>query len=342
MQKIKSNHPLLEYNTFGIPVLAKYFAEVSSLDELLTVLKSEEAKENPIFLLGGGSNILLTQPVDSLVIYNNIKGIEVVAEDDEFVYVKSGGGEVWHELVLYCVENGWGGLENLSLIPGKVGTSPIQNIGAYGVELKDVFMNLRALNLETLEVEGFEKEACDFGYRSSVFKKEKKGKYFILDVAFKLRKNPELNVSYGAIREELINSAGDNEQHWDIADVSSAVMKIRQSKLPDPAVIGNGGSFFKNPVVSNEQFCKLTQAFADIPSYKVDDFQVKVPAGWLIEKAGWKGYKEGNIGVHEKQALVLVNFGGNNGKAIKNLAEKIQKSVFEKFEIEISPEVNIY
>jgi UDP-N-acetylmuramate dehydrogenase len=293
----------------------------------------------PLHILGGGSNLLLTQNLLGLTIKNEIDGIEIMLENEHEVLVKVGGGVVWHQFVLWAVANGLGGIENLSLIPGTVGASPIQNIGAYGVELKDVFHSLDAYDLGTGEPCTFHQEECQFGYRDSVFKRELKGKFFIVNVNFRLQKHPKTNTAYGDIQRIL--------QEWEIAkptisDVSNAVIHIRQSKLPDPAVIGNAGSFFKNPELEPADFQRFKEKFPEAPNYPQADGRVKLPAGWLIEQAGWKGERIGDAGCHAKQALVLVNYGEAKGEEILALAEKIQASVLEKFGIALTPEVNIW
>ena len=332
------NISLKPYNTFGIDVHAKHFAEVSSLDELIAYLLYDKWKNIPLLFLGGGSNILFTRDFDGLVIKNNIKGIATIAEDEENVYLKAYSGEQWHELVLHAIDHDLGGIENLSLIPGTVGAAPMQNIGAYGVELKDVFYSLEALNLETLKVEIFEPEQCRFGYRDSYFKHEGKGKYFILSVTLKLAKHPVFNTSYGAINATL-DELG--EQILTVSAISRAVCYIRQSKLPDPAEIGNAGSFFKNPEIFTDEYASLKIEFPNIPGYTLENGKVKVPAAWLIEQCGWKGKRIGNTGSHKDQALVLVNYGEAHGNEIYNLALEIQKSVKDKFGIVIIPEVNV-
>jgi UDP-N-acetylmuramate dehydrogenase len=335
--QIKQNISLKPYNTFGIDVKAKYFISVSSIQDLKDVL-SQDAYQNKI-VLGGGSNILLTKDFDGLVILLNLKGIKVIAENDDFIYIKANAGENWHEFVLWCIQNGYGGIENLSLIPGNVGTSPIQNIGAYGVELKDVFESCEALCLESLSTQTFTKETCDFGYRNSIFKQHAKGKYIITNVTFKLsKKNHSLKINYGTIKSELENKGIKNPS---IKDISDAVIFIRESKLPNPKEIGNSGSFFKNPVISKTDYLKLVENFKDIPSYPVSEGLVKVPAGWLIEKAGFKGKRFGAYGVHKNQALVLVNYGGAKGLDILNLSKLIQKTIHRLFGITIEAEVNI-
>jgi UDP-N-acetylmuramate dehydrogenase len=330
---IQKNISLKNYNTFGIDVIANRFIEINSISELKKIVASEKN----IFLLGGGSNMLLTKPIDKLVIHLNLKGILVKDMEKEFVFVTAEAGENWHEFVLWCITQNYGGLENLSLIPGNVGTSPIQNIGAYGVEIKDTFHQLEALEIATGEIKTFTKEACNFGYRNSVFKNELKGKYIITNVTFKLTKtNHKTNTSYGAIKTYLQNIPKPT-----IKDISNAVIAIRQSKLPDPKEIGNSGSFFKNPVVDKELFLKLEKNHPNIPHYIVSKNEIKIPAGWLIEQAGFKGKRFGDAGVHEKQALVLVNYGNASGEEIFNLAKKIQQTVKNLFHINLDMEVNI-
>ncbi len=328
---------LKPYNTFGIEAKAKHFASPQSIEELKEVMSLKEYPEK--FILGGGSNMLLTKDINALVVHIDLRGIETLEETDNFIHIKAAAGENWHEFVLSCLKQNYGGLENLSLIPGNVGAAPIQNIGAYGVELKDVFVSCETLNVETLEMKTFDHEACHFGYRESIFKQELKGQYIITSVTFKLtKKDHVLNTMYGAIDSEL--------QHMQISqptiqDISNAVIAIRQSKLPDPKEIGNSGSFFKNPVISNEQLASLKLNFPDIPSYFVSGTEVKVPAGWLIEKAGFKGKTLGDYGVHRQQALVLVNYGNAKGIDILNLALLIQKTIYRIFNIHIHTEVNI-
>ncbi|WP_298536207.1 UDP-N-acetylmuramate dehydrogenase [uncultured Algibacter sp.] len=334
---IHQNISLKPYNTFGIDVKAKHFVSVESLNDLKSVLSLTEHPKK--LILGGGSNILLTKDFDGLVIINKIKGIEVISEDENFVFVKSNAGENWHDFVLWCIHNNFGGIENLSLIPGNVGTAPIQNIGAYGVELKDVFESCEAISIDSKKLHKFTKSDCQFGYRNSIFKQHAKGKFIITNVTFKLTKsNHKLNINYGTIASELENR-GINEPS--IADISDAVIRIRNSKLPDPKEIGNSGSFFKNPVIPKKQFNALSKNFKDIPSYPVSEENVKVPAGWLIEKSGFKGKTFGNYGVHKKQALVLVNYGGACGSDIVNLSKLIQKTIKRLFGITIEAEVNI-
>jgi UDP-N-acetylmuramate dehydrogenase len=291
-----------------------------------------------MLVLGGGSNLLLTKNFEGLVLKNELHGISILKTENEFTYVKSAAGEVWHNFVLFCIENNLGGVENLSLIPGSVGAAPMQNIGAYGIEIKDVFQELEAYEIATGKIKTFNLTECKFGYRESVFKQDLKNQYIITSVTFRLTKNPKLNTSYGAINDELQKQGISNPT---IKDVSNAVIAIRKSKLPDPKEIGNSGSFFKNPVVLKSHLEKLKETYLDIPSYPVDDMHVKLAAGWLIEKAGWKGKTIGNYGVHKNQALVLVNYGGANGSDIFKLSEDILLSIKTQFGVELEREVNI-
>ena len=336
MTTIRNNVSLKTFNTFGINVEARSFTEVSSIEELIENQQNSDS-EKQVLILGGGSNILFTRDYEGLVIKNNLKGITVLKETETEVWLKVASGEIWHDLVLYCVSRNFGGIENLSLIPGTVGAAPIQNIGAYGAELKDVFDSLEALNLNDLKIEEFNSEQCRFGYRDSVFKHGAKGQYFITSVTIRLQKFPELNTSYGAIRT-ILDQRGITKPT--IADVSAAVCDIRNSKLPNPAVIGNAGSFFKNPEIDKDQYLGLKNKYPEIPGYPTDK-GIKIPAGWLIESCGWKGKRIGETGSHKDQALVLVNYGNATGKEIKNLAIEIQKSIMEKFGISIQTEVNI-
>jgi len=333
--QIEQNKSLKKLNTFGIDAKAEYFANIQSVPDLQKII-SENKK--PIFILGGGSNLLMTQDVKGLVIHNSILGKKIEREFQHCVYVSAGGGENWHEFVLWAIRKKLGGIENLSLIPGRVGASPIQNIGAYGVELKDVFHKLEAVNLKTGEVHIFRKKDCAFGYRESIFKQKLKGKFCIAKVYFKLSKNPRLNLKYGAIQQTLLEQ---KIKQPTIKDVSNAVIKIRSSKLPDPAKLGNSGSFFKNPEISKTHFNKLIKAFPNIVFYPLENGKIKVPAGWLIEQCGWKGKRVGNTGSHAKQALVLVNYGNATGKEVKKLAGRIIASVEKKFGIKLTAEVNV-
>ena len=335
--EILQNHPLKKFNTFGITVSSRYFVSISSVTQLKEVLASDIAKTNPLLIMGGGSNILFTRQYPGLIIFNQIKGIDIINEGNEDTLISAGGGEIWHDLVEFSLNLNLGGLENLSLIPGSVGAAPIQNIGAYGVELKEVMESLTAIELATGEEKTFSNAECDFGYRNSVFKKELKDKYLITNVSLRLSKNPILNTSYGAINSLLLEK-GIN--HPTVKDVSNAVIEIRQSKLPDPALLGNAGSFFKNPVVDKIDYEGLKLLFSDIPGY-INSEHVKIPAAWLIEQCGWKGQRFGNVGVHNKQPLVLVNYGEGKGEEIKLLAEKIKVSVADKFGIELEAEIRI-
>ena len=333
--KIQQNISLKEYNTFGIAANAKRFISVSSVYELQQLLKTEKE----VFLLSGGSNMLLTKDIDMLVVHLNITGVSIDTEDDKHVYLTVNAGEDWHEFVLWCIANDYGGIENLSLIPGNVGTCPIQNIGAYGVEVKDTITKVEGLEVATGKLVSFSNGDCKFGYRNSIFKNTHKGKIVLTSVGFKLtKKDHQLNTSYGAIETEL---ASRKVIKPTLKDVSDAVIAIRKSKLPDPKEIGNSGSFFKNPVISKKQFLEIQKVHANMPNYIVSENEIKIPAGWLVEQSGFKGKRFGDAGVHEKQALVLVNFGNASGQDILELAKKIQITVFSKFQISLEIEVNI-
>ena len=335
---IQQNISLLPFNTFGIDVKAAFFAAIKSTEDLLETLSIEDLQSLPMLVLGGGSNILFTTDFPGLVIRMETKGVEVFKQTPDKVYVKAMAGEDWEEFVEYCVARNWGGLENLTLIPGNVGTSPMQNIGAYGVEIKDVFHELQALEIATGKIVTFNREDCRFGYRNSFFKNEGKGKYIILSVVFCLNSDKHtLLLDYGTVKDEL-QSRGITAPR--IQDVRDVIRHIRQSKLPDPKELGNAGSFFKNPVLDAGQFAELQRQHPDIPSFSDASGKVKTAAAWLIDRAGWKGYREGNVGVHERQALVLVNYGGATGKQVLSLAEKIRESVKEKFGVALEMEVN--
>jgi UDP-N-acetylmuramate dehydrogenase len=338
MLTIQSNVSLKSYNTFGIDVTARYLVEIGSEGSLQTMLQLSDLQYLNKLVLGAGSNILLTQPFDGVVVKVDLKGIQKIAETDQNVWLKVAAGEVWHDLVIHCLSNDYAGLENLSLIPGTVGAAPIQNIGAYGVELKDSFVSLEAVELATGQKHNFTHSDCQFGYRDSVFKHEAKGRFVIMSVVFKLDKTPTFRLNYGDLQKTIDQM---HRKSLTIKDVSDAVIKIRKSKLPDPAEIGNVGSFFKNPEITVLQFETLKKQFEAIPSFPIGPETVKIPAGWLIEQCGWKGKQVGNVGVHAKQALVLVNYGNGSGLEIKRLSERIQDSVFEKFSISLSAEVNI-
>ncbi len=337
MTDIKQNISLKPFTTFGIDAMASQFTEIHSLDDLFSITEIKSSSRPHILILGGGSNILFVNDFDGIVIKNNLKGIEIVKETDTEVWIKAASGEIWHQLVLYCVSKNYGGIENLSLIPGTVGAAPMQNIGAYGVELKDVFYSLEAVNLNTLETTGFNYEQCRFGYRESVFKHELKDQYFITSVTIRLQKFPVINSSYGQIRSVLEKEGITNAT---ITDISKVVCLIRSSKLPDPAVIGNAGSFFKNPEITEAQFEQLKIEYPHIPGYKTEA-GMKVPAAWLIESCGWKGKRIGETGTHVEHALVLVNYGHAKGAEVKALALEIIQSVNDKFGINLHTEVNI-
>lgn len=336
---MQENFSLKPYNTFGVDARARYFTEVNTIDELKEALIFAKNQSLQLLFLGGGSNILLTKDFEGLAIRLNLKGISEESINENEVWVTAKAGENWHEFVMYCLEKNYGGLENLSLIPGNVGTSPMQNIGAYGTEIKDIFVSCQVLDLENSELTTFNLEQCRFGYRDSVFKQEGKGRYVILEVTFKLtQKNHHIKTEYGAIKSELENLGIKNPT---IQDVSRAVINIRQSKLPDPKEIGNAGSFFKNPTIPLAQFEALKQKFENIQGYPNGDM-VKVPAGWLIEQCGWKGKQIGNVASHKLQSLVIINATGNaTGKEIFDFSTEIINSVKEKFGIELEREVNI-
>jgi UDP-N-acetylmuramate dehydrogenase len=334
--EIRKNISLKPYNTFAIDATAKYFAEFSKIDQLPELLSYQP--QLPIFVLGGGSNILFTKDPDTFVLKNEIKGIEELHEDEEYIYIKAGAGENWHQFVLYCIDKGWAGIENLSLIPGHVGASPMQNIGAYGVELQQVFWSLEAFHLKEMRMQTFSNADCEFGYRESVFKNKFRNQFVILTVTFRLRKEPVYHTSYGALTQEL-EKMGVKE--LSIKAISQAVINIRTSKLPDPKKIGNAGSFFKNPAVHNEQFQKMKIKFPGIVGYNSSNELVKLAAGWLIEQCGWKGFRRGDAGCHEKQALVLVNYGNATGQEILDLSNDIIESVSQKFDITLEREVNL-
>jgi len=347
--QIQENFSLKPYNTFGIDAKAKYFSVFSNVEQLTELITRYSRVKT--LILGGGSNILFTQDFDGLVLKNEIKGIENIKEpalpagrDKEYVYVKVGAGENWHQFILFCIKNNWAGVENLSLIPGNVGASPMQNIGAYGVEIKELFHELRAFHLQEKSNYTFGLKDCQFGYRDSVFKNKYKDQFVILDVTYRLNKIPKYNTSYGAVEHELERMA---VQDLSIAAISQAVINITTSKLPDPAVIGNAGSFFKNPSINKEKFQNLKAKFQNINGYENLDGSIKLAAAWLIEHCGphgsetWKGFRRGDAGCHEKQPLVLVNYGNAAGKEVYELSEEIKQSVTEKFGIELEREVNI-
>ena len=333
---MKKKISLKSLNSFGLDVYAEDFYSIENLNDLFKILKTNPPN---LFILGGGTNILFTKDVDGIVLHINLKGVEILNENDKFSEVKVSAGENWHDFVLWSIEKNLGGLENLSLIPGNVGTAPIQNIGAYGVELKDSFISCEAVNLLTLEIETLTKIECKFGYRDSIFKSEKKGEYIIINVTFKLtNKNHKIRTSYGDLKKQLEKN---NIKYPTIKDISEAVTMIRKSKLPDPKILGNSGSFFKNPIIDKKTFSKILKQFPNIPRYEVSNDEIKIPAGWLIEKAGFKGKKLKTCGVHENQALVLVNYGDATGNEILKLSELIQKSINTIFGVKLEREVNV-
>lgn len=336
--QILQNISLKPFNTFGMDVHADYYTEITNPAQLAAIA-ADASLPAKRFILGGGSNVLLTQSLHGIVLHNKIKGIEKVKEDDDYVWVTAGAGEVWHDFVMYAIANNWAGVENLALIPGTVGAAPIQNIGAYGVEVKNVIDYVTAWHWEMKREVPYYNSECAFGYRDSIFKHQLKDKIFITSVTFRLNKTPEFNTSYGAIEQELKKM---DIEEVSIAAIADAVIAIRSSKLPNPREIGNAGSFFKNPAISLEQYDSLKASFHDIPSYPVSDTMVKVPAGWLIEQCGWKGFRAGDTGVHEKQALVLVNYGSATGGAVWDLSDNIVKTVHDKFHIELEREVQVW
>lgn len=335
--EIKLNFSLKKYNTFGIEAKAKQFIAVHTIDELKNILVKYKSEKK--FILGGGSNMLLTQNIDALVIHIDLKGKKIIKENEDVVWVESMAGENWHEFVLWAINQDFGGLENMSLIPGNVGTTPVQNIGAYGTEIKDTFVSCESINIATQEMKTFNKEECHFGYRESVFKQELKDQYIITSVVFQLTKrNHKINTSYGDITKELENKKVISPT---IKDVSNAVIAIRQSKLPDPKELGNSGSFFKNPIISKKSFANIHKKFPEMKFYEISETEVKVPAGWLIEQAGFKGKRFGDAGIHKNQALVLVNYGHATGQEILNVSKNIQETIYNIFGIHIEAEVNI-
>jgi len=337
MSNILNNYSLKNHNTFGVNAKAKYFASFSSEDELAELLKNDICKTEPLLILGGGSNILLTKDFDGLVLANNIKGIEIITEDEESTNITVGAGEIWHNFVLWSIQKNLSGIENLALIPGLVGASPMQNIGAYGIEVKEVITKVNYIEIESGNKKSFTNSECNFSYRNSIFKDELKGKAVITEVVYKLSKTPLNNTKYGAITDELkrLNKEPSPES------IAQAVINIRSRKLPDPKVLGNSGSFFKNPITETIQFEKLQKDFPEMVGYKISETQTKIAAGWLIDNAGLKGYRKADAGVHKNQALVLVNYGNASGSEIINLAKEIQEVVKEKYGIQIEPEVTI-
>lgn len=336
--RILKNISLKPFNTFGIDVTAAFFTEITSLELLQEALHYANEKNMRTLILGGGSNVLFTQDFDGLVIKNSIPAIKILEETEQHVYVNAGGGVLWHEFVLFCLRNDYAGVENLALIPGCVGASPMQNIGAYGVEIKEVFHDLNALNRFDFSQQKFNNSECKFGYRESIFKNQYKDEFVITDVTYRLNKKPQFKIEYGAIRQQLET---DGVKDLSIQAIANAVITIRSSKLPDPKVMGNAGSFFKNPSIPLTEFEHLKEKFPQIAGYPNSDGSVKIAAGWLIEQCGFKGLRRGNAGVHDKQALVLVNHGNATSSDILQLCSDITSVVFEKFGVPITPEVNI-
>ncbi len=345
--QILKDYDLTKLNTFGISAYAKFFIELNNELDLMEFFLSSEFKNNEKLFLGGGSNILFTKDFDGIVVLNKLKGIGILKEDTENIFIRSMGGEIWHDLVMFAVDRGYWGIENLSLIPGTVGAAPIQNIGAYGVELKDVLENVEAYEIKTGQKKVFKKEECEFGYRDSIFKDESKGKYFISAITLRLSKIEKLNINYKILQEYLKESAEAKA----LADknkiikhtpkiISDAIVAIRRSKLPDPAIIGNAGSFFKNIFIDYKKAEEIKLKYPDVSLFENNDL-IKISAAWLIEKCGWKGKRVGNVGMHEKQALVLVNYGGATGEEVKDFSEQIIISVFSKFGLKLEREVNL-
>ncbi len=334
--EILKNTSLKEFNTFGIDVQAEKLISFTSTNELAQAL--EETNQNQLMILGGGSNVLFMNDISGTVLHNQKKGISIIEQNEHHVWVEAGAGIGWHEFVLHCIENNWAGVENLSLIPGNVGAAPMQNIGAYGVEIKNAFHELKAMEIKTGTSRTFSNKECEFGYRESVFKRSLKGQFIITSVTFRLNKTPEFHTSYGAITSELERL---NIQELSIQAISKAVISIRKSKLPDPTVTGNAGSFFKNPVVPISKVEELKKEYPELASYPIDEKSAKIAAGWLIDQAGWKGKTFGNYGVHPKQALVLVNYGGASGQNIYDLSTEILQDIHTKFGVKLEREVNV-
>lgn len=335
---IRENFSLHQFNTFHLEAKARYFTEIDGIEQLRDLISSDKIRQLPSLFLGGGSNLLFTGNFNGIVVHLVNKGSEIVEHLQDSVLIKVAAGENWHNFVTYCVNQAFGGIENLSLIPGNVGSCPIQNIGAYGVEVKDCIHSVEAVDVSTGELRIFKREECRFGYRNSIFKQELKGKVIIWSVTFELSLNPVVRLEYGAIRQELATMQIENPT---ISDVSQAVCTIRQSKLPDPLMLGNAGSFFKNPTIEKKQAEKLLEVFPKLISYPTDNNKVKLAAGWMIEQCGWKGFREADAGVHESQALVLVNYGNATGQNILTLAHRIQNSVYDRFGVKLEMEVNV-
>lgn len=338
MPKIKEQVDLQALHTFRTPAKAQYMAEAGTIEDVMELAEHVQKKGLKLTILGGGSNVLFTRDVKGLVVLNRITGIDLIGEDENHWFVRAGAGVVWHEFVEYAIKEGWAGVENLALIPGMVGASPMQNIGAYGVEIESVVDHLIAVHLPTGELHRFDRSDCQFAYRESVFKRKLKGQYMICYVVYRLRKTPDFNTSYGAITKELERQGISD---LSIRAVADAVIAIRRSKLPDPKEIGNAGSFFKNPVVSLEQYDAIAEVHPELPHYPAGKGKVKLAAGWLIDQCGWKGFREGDYGVHKHQALVLVNYGGATGKEVFHLSQQILENVEDRFGVKLEREVNI-
>jgi UDP-N-acetylmuramate dehydrogenase len=336
--ELLKNFSLKRFNTFGVDVAAKTFVEIKNENDLVEILSSDENSNESIFILGGGSNILFTKDFEGLVLKNSIPGIRIIKDDDNRVIIESGAGVIWNDLVTFCVNKNYGGVENLSLIPGTVGAAPIQNIGAYGEELSETFLSLDGIYTETGERGHFSREDCQFGYRNSIFKNELKNKFVVTRIKFSMNQNPKIKIGYGNVKEELERTG---KTKFTIKDVSEAISKIRREKLPDPNVIGNAGSFFKNPEINSDEFESLKQNHPDLKGYPVENSKIKVPAAWMIEKTGWKGYRNGNVGTHKIHALVIVNYGEATGEEILHFAKDIKRTVYEEFGIVLEEEVNI-
>lgn len=332
------NHPLLDHNSFGLDVKAKYFIPIDNTKELPGILNFLKSKSAQILVLGEGSNILFTKDFNGAVLHMKIGGIHVVKEDDHYFWIKAGGGILWDKLVTNTLRADMAGLENLTMIPGTVGAAPVQNIGAYGTEISEVMEALEAFDLHTGEKTYFRNNACAFGYRDSIFKNELKGRYLITNVIFRLNKQPVFNLTYEPLRKRLMESG---KKELTAHDISTAVKEIRSEKLPDPAITGNAGSFFKNPVIEKSQWDKLKRRHSNLPGHFLDENHVKIPAAWLIEQCGWKGRRSGHVGVHARQPLVLINTGGATGLEIVRLSEAIRSSVKADFGINLKPEVRI-
>ena len=360
--KILENHNLQVLNTFGVSARARFFTEVNSEEELKELFTTPEFKENERLFLGGGSNVLFTKNFNGLVILNKIKGVEILGEDDKIVFIRALSGEIWHDLVLFAVQYEYWGIENLAFVPGTVGAAPMQNVGAYGAELKNVLEKVETFSIEDGTKRIFTKDECELGYRDSIFKNELKDKYFIFAIILKLSKIPKPNLSYKILSDYLekparttgvVQSGGNKITPYSSKDISDAVTQIRKNKLPDPKIIGNAGSFFKNVFVNEETLKSLLKLYPGMPFFKEKEM-IKIPSAWLIEQCGpalprhgeeggasWKGYRAGNVGVHEKQALVIVNYGGATGEEVKDLALRIIDSVFSEFNLKLVPEVNL-